>query len=622
MKTTDGLHNRQQVKVYFYRVGWLALDCWRNFRLRVISVVILSWLGISAATAVFGGLIFYIRSLESNRTPSVLGMEWQLNSPQVLALFTVGMLLLGVTSAAILYWVDWLIAHLAIAYQKYCTYRLFRIASDPRYYGWQRLVEGPPTAAMQLFLGTTRGTAIALRRMLGGILPTITFLVATVFLVRTSPGLTALLIPLILVYLVPLYQSNQWAVEKQTEYSKIGRKVRKGVSRALDVAVGTNLPIARKMDEAKQTIETPDYEAASVLFYARKLVNSRIRMVNAIFFVGCLVGLFSFFAIATVKGDRRWSDLLIYLFALRFAFGGLQQVTVVFGKLSRLLPIYRYHVDFVIQAEQYYQARQRSPRVYTPLPDTLPIRTPGQILPDALTALDLHPGDQVWAIVSAEPDFSMLQAIAARLENAVLDPVDLISTSAFLTESVLELDPESLNLSRQAIERQWQHPDAQPLRDYLNQTNRAQNLFQDGVPGLDEGMVPLGGRSPSPEVCFLLNVWSAAQACQALWLNVTALFKLDSEFVTAFLSAQPTRYLFLVTDDPTKALKRGSLKQSRQTSAGVMVFGNQGLSACGDISWLKTNVKAVEAYLQAQRDEASKRYAEIDDESLDDDDDE
>lgn len=616
MKNIDGIHNRQQLKVYFYRVGWLALDCWRNFKLRIVSVVILSWLGITAATAVFGGLIFYIRSLESNRTPSILGIEWQLNSPQVLILFTIGMMLLGVVSAVILYWVDWLIAHLAIAYQKHCTYRLFQIASDPRYYGWQRLVDGPPTAAMQLFLGTTRGTAIALRRMLGGILPAITFLVATVFLVRTSPGLTALLIPLILVYLVPLYQANQWAVEKQTEYSKIGRKARKGVSRALDVAVGSGLPPAQKMDRAKQTIETPDYEAASVLFYARKLVNSRIRMVNTIFFVGCLVGLFSFFAIAATKGGRRWSDLLVYLFALRFAFGGLQQVTTVFGKLSRLLPIYRHHVDFVIQAEQYYEERRRSLHSHAPLPEALAIRTTGQIFPGTLVALDLHPGDQVWAIVSAEPDFSMLQAIAARLERAILDEVDLISTSAFLTEEVLEPNPEGLNLSRQAIERQWQHPDAQPLRDYLTQTNQTPELFQDTP--TDE---PVQGRLLSPEVCFLLNVWAATQACQALWINVSALFKLESEFVAAFLSAQPTRYLFLVTDDPAKALKRGSLKQSRQTSAGVMVFGNQGLSACGDISWLKANVNEVDAYLQAQQEEASSRYAEIDDESLDDDDD-
>lgn len=579
--------------------------------------MILSWLGITSATAIFGGLIFYIRSLESNSTPNIFGIEWQLNSPGLLALFTIGMMLLGVLSAVLLYWVDWSIAHLAIAYQKHASYRLFQIASDPRYFGWQRLVDGPPTDAMQIFLSTTRGTSIALRRMMGGILPGITFIVATVFLVKTSPGLTALLIPLILVYFIPLYQSNQWATQKQMAYSQIGRKSRRGVSRALGMAVGTSLPPERKLEEARQSIEAPEYTEASVLFFARKLVNSRIQMVNAIFFVSCLVGLFTFFAIATFKGTRRWSDLLIYLFALRFAFVGLQQITTVFGKLSCLLPIYRQYVDFAIQAERYCQQRRRSPRLNQPLPQVLWIHASEQVFPDTLDTLELHPGDQVWAIVSAEPDFSMLQAIATRLEEVIPDEIDLISKSAFLTEAVLEPHPDGLNLPLQVIERQWQDPDIQPLREYFKQEDRLQELFPD--PHSDG--TRSDGRLLSLETCFLLNVWSAAQACQILWIDVRILFKLDSDFVTAFLSAQPTRYVFLVTDDPAKALKRGALKQSRQTLAGVLVFGNQGLAAGGDVEWLKTHVKLVQSYLEQQQEEAKMLFAALEDEEMDDDDD-
>jgi ABC-type multidrug transport system fused ATPase/permease subunit len=611
---------RQELRTYFFRVGWLALDCWRNFKLRVIFVVALNWIGITAATTVFGGLIFYIRSLESNRTPTFLGIEWQIHTPSMLGLFTAGMLLLGLFSAATLYWADWLIAHVAIAYQKHCTYRLFQIASDPTYQGWQRLVEGPPSDAMQGFFGCTRGTAIALRKILGGTLPGITFLVATGVLIHTSPVLTALLTPLILIYLVPLYQSHQWAVSKQTEYSKISRKVRKGVSRALDFAVGTAAPSAQKLDVAQQSIETPDYDTAGVLFYARKLVNSRFKLVNTIFFLGCLVGLFAFFAIATNTGSRRWSDLLVYLFALRFAFGGLQQVTTVFGKLSRLLPIYSPYVDFVTKAEHYRQERRRSPLLHQALPDTITLTPRKPAFPNTRATLDLKLGDQVWAIVPTEPDFSLMQAIAARLEMVITPEADLISKSAFLTEAMLEWDTSTLPLSRQDLERHWQHPDAAPLRDYFTQAQRVHEVFPES--GSSEIPSPTAqAQTSSPEASFLVQVWSAIQAHQVVWISITLLFKLDSDFATAFLNALPNQYVFLVTEDPAKALKRGVLKQSRKTSAGVLVFGNQGVAVCADMAWLKANVEPVQAYLNSQKEEAKTFYAALeDDEDLDDDD--
>lgn len=209
---------------------------------------------------------------------------------------------------------------------------------------------------------------------------------------RTSATLTSLLIPLVLVYLVPLYQANHWVMQQQTDYAKLSRHVRKSISQRLTQAIDTPATDDQTMADATEVLETQDYQTVGILFYARKMINSRLRLVNTIFFITCVIGVFGFFALAPDRETHRWSDLLVYLFALRFAFGGLQQVTSVFGKMSRLAPIYRYYVDFVRNAEHYRRRRQRSPLFNYALPDQLLCSFPDLNLEGSDRQLTIQPG--------------------------------------------------------------------------------------------------------------------------------------------------------------------------------------------------------------------------------------
>ncbi|HEY9815694.1 MAG TPA: hypothetical protein V6D20_07835 [Candidatus Obscuribacterales bacterium] len=596
---------RKLLATYFFRVGWLVLDCWRYFKLRIGLVVLLNWIGVTSAASVFGGFILYVRYLESGQSLTVLGIDIQLETPYMLAISAVSLLCLGIMSSVCLYQTDWLIARLVVAYQKRAVYRLFEVASDPAYQGWQKLLDGPPSQAMQFLLSTSRASAIALKGLLGGILPALKFLLAIIFLVSTSVSLTALLIPLVLIYLIPLYQANHWVMQRQDDYSKLNRPAQKNVSQTLDNVIEAHASYEQKMAQTQQILESPEYQEASLLFYARHLVTSRLRLINTLFFTVCLISVFTFFAFSQTYGQHRWSNLLIYLFALQLAFSGLQQITTVIGRMSRLLPLYKYYVDFMSQATRYRRQRQRSPLLNHPLPSQLLCSFSAIDFHESKRQLDIQPGKPVWIVISDAPNYSTLEAVAAHLEDTLIPPTDVLSKSAFIAKP--SLDQEFIPKEYQTLQQLFNHSPPS-LQDYLQESGLRAELEQH---------LCLEDEDPrsqdlSAESCYLLNALPLIQSKRVIWISIKPLLKLNPGFVNAILTSWPDHYLFLITAEPDKALLRGALKHQRAPSTPVLVFGNDGFSGCSDIQWLTHHLPEVLVYLNTHREAARAFYGEVD----------
>ncbi|MBF2089716.1 MAG: hypothetical protein IGR80_00895 [Synechococcales cyanobacterium K44_A2020_017] len=596
---------RKLLATYFFRVGWLVLDCWHYFKLRIFGVVVLNWIGVTSAASVFGGFILYVRYLESGQPLTVLGIDIQLETPYMLAISAISLLCLGIMSSVCLYQTDWLIARLVVAYQKRSVYRLFEVASDPAYQGWQKLLDGPPSQAMQFLLSTSRASAIALKGLLGGILPALKFILALIFLVSTSVNLTALLIPLVLIYFIPLYQANHWVMQRQDDYSKLNRPAQKNVSQSLDNVLETHASYEQKMAHTQRVLESPEYQKASLLFYARHLVTSRLRLINTLFFTVCLISVFTFFAFSQTYGEHRWSNLLIYLFALQLAFSGLQQITTVIGRMSRLLPIYKYYVDFMSQVEQYRRHRQRSPLLNHPLPSQLLCSFSAIDFHESKRQLDIQPGKPVWIVISDAPNYSTLEAVAAHLEDTLIPPTDLLSKSAFIAKSTL--DQELTPGEPQTLQQLFEFIPSS-LQDYLQEAGLRAEL-EDYLRSQDKDPT---GDDLSDETRYLLDALPLMQSKRVLWISIKPLLKLNSGFVNAILTSWPDRYLFLITAEPDKALARRALQHQRDPSTPVLIFGNDGFSGCSDIQWLIHHLADIQVYLNTHREAARAFYGEVD----------
>jgi hypothetical protein len=604
---------QRQLTTYFKRIAWILRDGWSHFRFRILLVVALNVLSITATGFVFGGIIVYVRHLDAGQPLSLFSYEIELDKPVVLITYVSTMLVVGLLSAFCLYQTEWIGARLAIQYQKQCNYQLFHIISDPAYRGWQRLVTLMPYYAIQELVSATRVTSVVLRRLMSASLPLSTFFFATACLIYTSPSVTALLIPLVLIYLIPLYQTNRWASKQQQDYTKVSRKSRKSVTAAVKFSLNTNASLDHKIDQAKQSLESPDYTESFLLFYARRLVANRVQLVNTSFYLICISGLFVFFGIATATHNRTWSDFLIYLLALQFAFSGLRQVTTLFVKLSRLQPTYAQYVDFIERARNLRQQHLTASSDLSPLPNRLLLKMADDPLWNGQIKFECQRGQIVWLIVPYAPDYGDLEAILVRLENAVRPRQEMLWQSI----CVPVVDEQALPSYIMAWRELFDQGASQATR--LKEDLIRLNVWDELAPWIDRWQTQVEERSPlnfSEEALFVLSAYQAFSACEALLISAAAFLKLNATFIESFIKIQSKRYIFFVTEDPEKFLKRAAFRSIRQASVGAGVLGSTSLVSSGTLLWLESNLEEIQRYLEEEL--VKMKPADLDDDDDDD----
>ena len=154
-------------------------------------------------------------------------------------------------------------------------------------------------------------TAFAFRNLLRAILPFFAFVAATVVLIMVDAYLSMLLIPVIVLYLIPLYLVNRGVARQQKAYTPAASAVRGIINQGLNVAIETDTTAEEKLRCIREGAGAPEHDIAANLFWKRKLSDARVQWVNTSFFVMCLLGLFIFFGITTRTGDRTWTEFLI-----------------------------------------------------------------------------------------------------------------------------------------------------------------------------------------------------------------------------------------------------------------------------------------------------------------------
>lgn len=351
MSTSSGrLHYvlTHQLPHYVGRLRWLWSDALTEFRSRVIGILVLNALGLLAGAAWVGGLLAYANVLEAGE-PMALGLITLRppagNSvlPPILALGV-----LGAISGYLLYQAQWRTALVCVDYQISLARRVTQITSQPQFFGWQSIYEEPPAStAISLSGVTAQLTSLALRRLLKGILPAATFVLAMGFLIYTNAGLTLLLSPLALVYLLPLFLANRSAARMHVKFRALSPVVRGRFVAAFAAMLRIKGPSVENANPVLEQLNSSDYREAAILAYRRRLADTVVQFINTVFTVIALLALFVFYILDDAP---RWAELFSYVIALRFALGGLGGVTSVLVGLSRLLPEYERLSNFLERA--------------------------------------------------------------------------------------------------------------------------------------------------------------------------------------------------------------------------------------------------------------------------------
>jgi ABC-type multidrug transport system fused ATPase/permease subunit len=439
-----------QAQRYVSALRWVARDALPRYRGRVALIALCNVLAVACAAGAVGGVMLYARHAESGQPVRL--MRWTIDfsaahaasGAMITQLIICGAIvaLLGVLSAVFQYLTDNLILSTARMHQQFCAERAMMIVHDPLCRGWPLLGdettrETPQHLASRMIGSASKQTALALRDMLRILLPALTFAAAVGFLLWVDLRVTGVVLPIALVYLLPLYLINRQVTRRQKMYRAMSREARGDVGRALRGRLRGEAASAGNQEDAAAPLRTDSYRGALRAFYGRLLADRRTHMLNTSFFVACLVVLLMFFGVQAHERGRPWSDLLFYLLALRFAMTALRQVTTLLAKFSRFFPEYRAYGEFVEGAAAIRTRREAgSPAGVAVLPSILTLRIGREPIWESQRVIKLSRGDWLWVLMPLAAEHIDLETLAARLEHWVDEDVDLATSAAIIARSV------------------------------------------------------------------------------------------------------------------------------------------------------------------------------------------
>ncbi|MCI0363941.1 MAG: hypothetical protein L0Y44_14830 [Phycisphaerales bacterium] len=593
----------QQLRTYLNRVAWIALDAVRRFRFAIVAVTILDIIGVLSGAAMLGGIVLLVKNAE---TPDPL-VVWGISIPSVqnvprMLAFAAVLAALGLLSAVSAYATKWLIGRIVIQYHNRCVKRLLQIVADPGCRGWQSAVEGPPyKAIIQLTGGDCRIISAALRHLLGIILPLATFLFATTALFVLDPLITLVLLPLAGLYIVPFYLINRGVARQQREFIRVNRTARGGLVEAIKNALAAGQHIDPAQQEPQACLSTQHWKRSEDLFCKRKLADDRMHLLNATFFVICLLGLFGFFAIQMHDGGGSWAAFLMYLVSLRFAISALRHVTSILVNISRYLPHVDRYCRFIERAEQIRKKRLKVNRS-TQLPARFAIECSDHQLWNSAAQLEVRLGQAVWILIPWRPMHGDLEAVASALESRLNPPADLFTSAFFLAVPSAEIAPQS-GVAAYPASPPIQSKEVEPAAT----TVAAAAALQDGTSPAStmRSQTALIDRTREPVPTTRSDEFAIEQPEQALapsgaraiFVSAKVLARTARNGADLVGPARAHSCLFIVAGPTLEAAELATPGLPQKVAGGVVVRDSQ-IIACGDLDWLNSNLSSIRSFLQ------------------------
>lgn len=275
-------------------------------------------LSISFALGVLSGVVRAARAIDAGGTFKLPGGFVVLDVAAGTGYGTLAawFLVMGSASAIMVGLTDRLAQSLSAHYQHDVVMRSLARLSSPEPARWAVGADRPPEALARF---CTTGAPVILNRwcqmMLQSIRPTLLMAGAAVALPILDFGLTLKLLPLLPLYLVWLVRLSLRARESDAAWRRARADFRDGLGRwrphahaELAEIEGLHAEVSRHLRE-------------------RRLVVSRSRAGNGLFFAVTLAVVFASSASRYGSGGESWAGLILYVLALRFLVNGLRTST-------------------------------------------------------------------------------------------------------------------------------------------------------------------------------------------------------------------------------------------------------------------------------------------------------
>lgn len=334
MKTAAGI--AQQARHYQQVFVWLFAAYYRSERtafwltqlLMGASVI----LGLAWLLGLLAGLNFLNHSLPVDGF-IVAWVEWFFALP----LYTWLLLLsvCGLLSAWLLYISFQLGVKSVVRFQTELLEKVIKVVCR-KDAAWAESINQPPRKHLNRVVKSgVQLTGLVIRRLARLLVPSLTFVIAVVALLKLNAKLSLLLLPLSFVYLVILYFINRNTARNQIALVSLSEQTQPALSALIEDSLGSSKYQPQSFNRHLQQAKYNDF---SQLRYKRRLAEIHVAWLNTLFLVlGSAMIVLVAVNNQTAQGVD-WTHLILFLVALRYAVSGLQEIASGTVAFSRFLP--------------------------------------------------------------------------------------------------------------------------------------------------------------------------------------------------------------------------------------------------------------------------------------------
>lgn len=338
MNLTD-MNHRVGALVEAYRALWSESVKLRRWQLVVPAV--LAGSGLLCQVSAIALSLYYTKHLVTNQgvflpfqlTPSPIVPQ---DSMMLLALVSSTILGLLVLYALFTFFSNRIAIQLAMAFELHCTRKLLKRIGEQTALSFTPIKNTEEmTGIVRTLLADSRACGRALFIALTSIVPFVVVAIATLWLFKTNAAVTAFLVPVALLYFLPLYRLNLFGVSSsrslETVTPLIWRKLQGIVRTIKDHSLPDSTGAASIDDDADLKTYARSYAGIVELPFRGGLVND---LFLSFVLPGILVGL----GFMAIRGRSEWHLIPVYLISLRYFASHLKTLSTKLTAVNRFFP--------------------------------------------------------------------------------------------------------------------------------------------------------------------------------------------------------------------------------------------------------------------------------------------
>jgi len=329
------------ISKYIMTVRILAIDSFLRYKKQSIIILLTGFLGVSFQAGAVAQAYGYIRMIERDESISLLGYTFQpRESFELFIFFVVAVMLSLLISSYLIYYSNVQGLNLQKEYEKYCSKRIIKSL-----YSFEFIISmhgynlTDLSTTMKYVKGYSRLVGRVFRLSINMVIPLITFFVALGALIVINYSLTLLLIIPGLIYMVVVYRINLQGANASNNMEQSTKEAGTDLKAMVKAALFTPFDYNQAVEKVIDGSYRKGAVNKNISSYIERLMSVQKSEYAANILLAVSITLIMFMLIAnSFFYGGNWSEILIYIVALRYMLNNLRGVSKSITSINRYYP--------------------------------------------------------------------------------------------------------------------------------------------------------------------------------------------------------------------------------------------------------------------------------------------